>query len=321
MIPYKFHLIWIGRQFPFVNRLAVESISQTNPQAEIIIHFLDPPSDNKDWDALASKAQFRSLDIRGLIKSYSQDTNTQEAVLKAYETVASSYPAGRSNILRYLILYKEGGIYADFDTITIGNFEPLLEHKGFIGEESVFKCDDDRVLGKIGPSIIPYGAAFGLSYYGSLFNCRYLNNSEAWNHINRLLMKFCSAKKLNNAMISCEPGSPFIKKALELVPLTDPGIKFSLGPMLLNKVWDNGNQSEITRLLSDYFYLIPPSQTFRFFHGPPPPIPETSFSLHWCFSNHKKYAGALTRSQLEKPRQKPTLFQLLAKRVIDRMDE
>ncbi|MFC1584155.1 glycosyltransferase [Fibrobacterota bacterium] len=320
MIPYHFHLVWMGSEFHFANRLAVESLLHTNPDAPITVHCQDPPRHNRDWDALSSRVEIRRMEEKQLIEQFSTDRKNKRELLTAYRAVADSYPAGKSNVLRYLILHREGGIYIDFDTITVKDFRPLLSHKGFAGEEAVFRCDDDRVSGKAGLSLIPFGALFGLSYYGSFLNCRFLGDSAFWNRCNRLLMNLWSKKKLNNAVLACEPGNSFFHEALRAVPGTDPGIRFSLGPMLVNGIWDRSTEPALTRLSSNHFYLIPPSQTFRFFHGPPVALPRETYALHWCSSNHKKLVPRLSREWLLKRTGRPAFIQELARPVIKAMD-
>ena len=159
MIPHHFHLIWIGKHFPFVNQLAVESLLQSNPNARITIHFENPPSNNH-WNNLQSRVEFRPIDLPALLQGLPAEW---QSITQVIASISDTYLAGKSNILRYLILYREGGIYLDFDTITIRDYTPLLTQRGFIGEEAVFRCDDDRVAGKFTAAIIPLGAAFGLS--------------------------------------------------------------------------------------------------------------------------------------------------------------
>ncbi|HKP96094.1 MAG TPA: glycosyltransferase, partial [Fibrobacteria bacterium] len=262
MIPHHFHLIWIGRNFPFVNRLAVESILQTNPGAEITIHFENPP-DNADWKALQSKVRFKAIDLPALLASLPASMAQVAPVL---EGISSGYLAGRSNILRYLILYREGGIYIDFDTVTMRDYRPLLSHPAFIGEEAVFRYDDDRVSGAFKPGIVPTGILFGLSYYLSYWNCKYLGDSRPVNGVNRALMGLWSDRKLNNAVLGCEPGNPFFARAIALMPRTDPKIKYALGPILMNRTWETDAAVHAHRLGEDHFYFIPPSQTYRFFY-------------------------------------------------------
>lgn len=312
MVPHHFHLIWIGRNFPFVNRLAVESILQTNPGSRVTIHYENPPS-NADWQALQSKAEFRPLSLPDLLGALPA---SMKAVIPVLEGISSGYPAGRSNILRYLILYREGGIYIDFDTLTVRNYAPLLSHPAFIGEEAVFRYDDDRVSGRFKPGIIPHGILFGMSYYLSLWNCRFLRDSSAWNRVNRALMGMWSDRKLNNAVLGSEAGNAFFASAIDSIPRTDPKIKYALGPILMNRTWDGGIDPPMRRLDSDHFYFIPPSQTYRFFYGPAPALPENAYSMHWCSSNHKDLAAGLTRENLGKETENPTLFHKLALQVI-----
>src|SRR6185295_10272918 len=45
--------------------------------------------------------------------------------------------AALSDILRYLVLYREGGVYLDLDTITVRDLRPLLVAPGFCGRERI----------------------------------------------------------------------------------------------------------------------------------------------------------------------------------------
>ena len=314
MIPHHFHLIWIGRHFPFVNRLAVESILQTNPGARITLHFEDPP-DNADWRALQSKVEFRPLSLPDLLAALPP---SMAAVTPVLSGISAGYPAGRSNILRYLILYREGGIYIDFDTVTVRDYRPLLGHPAFIGEEAVFRYDDDRVAGRFPLALIPTGAAFGLSYCLSFANCRWLGDSAAGNVLNRALMRVWSERKLNNAVLGAEPGNAFFGKAISLVPETDPKIRYALGPILMNRAWATEASARMRRLSAGHFYCIPPSQTYRFFYGPARPLPAEAYSVHWCSSNHKNLAAGLTRENLGRESPRPTLFHKLAHGVLEK---
>ena len=310
MIPLRFHFIWIGREFPFVNRLAVESVLQTHPGAKIVVHYQNPPENNPDWEALKLKAEFQPIELDVWLRNLPPALQSLGRVL---EQVSASYPAGRSNILRYLILHHEGGIYLDFDTLTLKSFVPLLENPAFIGEEEVFRCDDDRVAGKYTWDFPLMGALFGLSYGLSYANTRWLKNLGVLNAANHSLMKIWTARKLNNAILGSEPGNPFFAKALELIPDTPAGMRFALGPMLMNRVYETEAAKSIRRLDKNLFYSIPPSQTFRFFQGPANTIPDEAVAIHWCSSNHRELAPTLTREVLEKS---STLYGRLAQKIL-----
>lgn len=45
---------------------------------------------------------------------------------------ATSY-ATKTDILRYELMHRYGGVYADFDVEPLKPFDPLLNHRGFIG--------------------------------------------------------------------------------------------------------------------------------------------------------------------------------------------
>jgi Glycosyltransferase sugar-binding region containing DXD motif len=294
--------------------LAIESLLQTNPKAKITVHFQDPPN-NTDWQALQSKVEFRAIDLPSLLSGLPPE---MAKVIPVLESISTTYLAGKSNILRYLILYREGGIYLDFDTITVRDYQPLLKHSAFIGEEAVFRYDDDRVSGKFKVGIIPTGILFGLSFYLSLWNLRYLGDSKFLNRLNKILMLGWSDKKLNNAVLGSEPGNGFFGRAISLVSETDPTIKYALGPILMNRTWQTEAATAMHRLNSDHFYCIPPSQTYRFFYGPAPELPEAVFSIHWCSSNHKNLASTLTLENLGRKSANPTLFHKLAYEVIQK---
>ena len=74
---------------------------------------------------------------------------------------------------------------------------------------------------------------------------------------------------------AAKPGNAFFGRAMALVPQTDPRIKYALGPILMNRTWNEGGEppQAMRRLPRIHFYFIPPSQTYRFFYGPSPALP------------------------------------------------
>lgn len=313
MIPLRLHFIWMGKKFPFVNRLAVESARQLHPDAEILLHYEDPPVGNPDWEALRAKAEFRPIDLPALLAALPE--NLRPAA-DALGKISAGYPAGKSNVLRYLLLYRDGGVYLDFDTLTLKSFAPLLGHTAFVGEEEVFAADDDRVAGRYAWNFPIMAALFGASYGLAQLNARALGNLRALDAANRVVMKTWSERKLNNAILGAEPGAAFFGRALELVPDTDAGLRFALGPMLMNRVYDEAS-TPVTRLGKDVFYAIPPSQTVRFFYGPAPRLPAEAVAVHWCSSNHKRLAPTLTREVLSDTR-RTDLYSTLAREILAR---
>jgi hypothetical protein len=87
--------------------------------------------------------------------------------------------------------------------------------------------------------------------------------------------------------------------------------------MLMNAAYATEAAACVRRLEKDVFYAVPPSQTYRFFHGRGPGLPEAAVAVHWCSSNHRRLARELTRRDLESPRAQ-SLFAHLARQVLDR---
>lgn len=62
------------------------------------------------------------------------DENYDSRILKAYKKLFIG--ASKADYFRYLVLYKEGGIYLDLDSDIVKNIDPLIENKsGVISRE------------------------------------------------------------------------------------------------------------------------------------------------------------------------------------------
>ena len=312
MIPWRFHLVWSGRRFPYVNRLAVESILLANPGAEVVVHYSDPPS-NEHWQALETleRVSFRELSMDELL----EDAPDPDGIRRTFDAVAENYPAGRSNIWRYLVLNR-------FDVLALRSMEPLLREEGFVGEELVFRADDERVQGApFRASMVPEYATFLASWALTRLNSKLLGNGAALNALSESLSDVWGVRKLNNAVLGAEAGHPFFRRALELIPKTDPAVRYSLGPILMNRVWAETNGERMRRLGPEAFYAVPPSQTHRFFSRAENPLPDEAFLIHWCSSNEKETAAKLTPETLDRdPGERGLLIHRLAWKTISGRD-
>lgn len=312
MIPNVVQMIWIGRHFPYVNRLAVESVLLADPETVVRIHYADPP-ENEQWQALQrlERVEFIPIDFEKLLEPW----KSAPKILQQVDQMAASYLAGRSNILRYLILYLEGGVYLDFDILMLRPFGDLLEERGFIGEELVFRADDERVQRapfRIGMTW-EY-PAFLFSWGITRFNSYFCRNSRPLNALSELAAKIWGIKKLNNAVLGAEPEHPFFRRAIEAIPERDPTIQYGMGPILMNQIWSERDWSgEMRRMESKAFYAVPPSQTHRFFGRHEERDFSESVLIHWCSSNEKEKAAQLLPELLDsEPSSRALLIHKLA---------
>ena len=108
MIPKKLHYIWIGEKpLPDLAKKCIESWKKFCPDYEIVA-----------WDE-------SNLNI---------DIN--EYCREAYDARKFAFA---SDVLRYDVIYREGGIYMDIDVELIKPIDDMLENKMFLGFENP-KC-------------------------------------------------------------------------------------------------------------------------------------------------------------------------------------
>lgn len=99
-IPKKIHLIWLGGERPVKFNYLVDEIKRINDDYEIIEWF----DDNIDFE----------------LKNQKLFDETQNL-------------GAKSDILRFELLYRYGGIYMDYDFLQINKFDSLLNYEFFAG--------------------------------------------------------------------------------------------------------------------------------------------------------------------------------------------
>ena len=131
-IPKIIHQTWYKKDLPSNIKNNIEKIKKINPDYEY--KFYD---DN---------------DILTFIKN-----NCDSRTLKAYNKLTIG--ASKADLFRYLILYKEGGIYLDIDSMINKNLDSLIEgksavisreeNKGYFLQWMMIFCKEHPVLKKV----------------------------------------------------------------------------------------------------------------------------------------------------------------------------
>lgn len=134
MIPRTAHFVWIGRNFPWTNVLAIKSAVSRGGFDNLVLHHTDDLSESCWWNELESMPCFNAR--RFDPEDYLADCENGRALIDLYGRLTK--PAAKSDILRTAILAKEGGVYLDLDTVTVASFEPLCEEAGFF-------CGSERI--------------------------------------------------------------------------------------------------------------------------------------------------------------------------------
>ena len=128
MIPPIAHFIWLGPELLWANALAIRSAALRGGFEQVVLHHADDLSHNDIWPELEALPGFsaRRIDVQAIMRATGSGA---EKLLEIYRRLDK--PAARANMLRAAILYNEGGVYLDCDTVTL---KPLNELRQNCGE-------------------------------------------------------------------------------------------------------------------------------------------------------------------------------------------
>lgn len=117
MLPHRLIFIWFGKSFPYGNLLALRSARRWFAPEEILLIADDPDALRDKLEEYASWPELRLMEadagwFDGL--PHGADAIAREVFTKGLSA------ATRANLIRLAALYKLGGVYLDFDTITLG---------------------------------------------------------------------------------------------------------------------------------------------------------------------------------------------------------
>lgn len=277
MIPNVAHFIWLGSTLPYIYTLSIKSACINGKFDTVKLHGEPDLLKIPEVAILREYANFKFCELNPdeILRSCDM-AGLQEQFHKL-----SSRPADKANVLRLAILYKEGGVYLDTDTITLKPMGALLETNAFVGEEYIIK---------------PFWVVRSKSILVHLQK-----------HIRNYLRKFCTIvphgyllfdrlskyyiKALNNAVVGSVPKSKLaqtmLTKILE-VPDNQLHIRFRLGTHLLQETLRE-HPELATIHPPKVFYPLSPEISRHFFtnHGTQfvdKVITEETTILHWYAS-------------------------------------
>jgi hypothetical protein len=132
MIPATAHFIWFGRDFPWIYGLALRSAALRGDFSSVVLHHSDELEATPGWQLAMEtpKVKARRLDPEALL---SATPELGERLVTLYRRLDE--PAGKANMVRAALLFQEGGVYLDTDTVTVRSMRPLLDAGAFCGVE------------------------------------------------------------------------------------------------------------------------------------------------------------------------------------------
>lgn len=266
MVPSVAHFIWFGRSFPYIYGLALRSASAWGGLRRVVLHHADP-IDGEPGVALALEdpaVTLRPLDPEALLARAGQtlaagsvgDGELSGAALVALFRRLTA-PAARANLVRAALLYVDGGVYLDTDTVTVRPMAPLLKAGAFCGEEPL--CLPGWLVRSRNPARYAQ-AGFLLALRDGLR--RLPRGYRLFGRVEPLYFRGA-----NNAVLGAAPGHPLLAAMLRSALAMEPRrqtVRYALGTHLL--------ESEVARYAGEDLVVHPPAVFYPL--GP-------ELSQHW----------------------------------------
>jgi len=312
VIPSIAHFVWYGTRLPYLHALAIRSAATHGGFDSVRLHHTDPLEPLPHVAALDELRNFElvALDDRALCEQAG-------GPLLADLVSALQSPVARSNLVRTALVFRDGGVYLDMDTLTVRSFDEVRgTAAGFLGEEhivfpqEVVSSWDPRVKAK--------------AYLKTTVRDVYRRLPGGYRHFPRIERHYHRA--VNGAVMGGVRGHPFYGaylSAMTRVPRARWNKPHALGTHLLQRVYKEYAGDDLHAFPPPYFYPLPPEISqhwFRIYREGVDPLevlePETC-CVHWYASvRTKKIVKTMDETELRRVASQQ-LFAGLAARVLE----
>ena len=312
MIPPIAHFVWYGSKLPYLHALAIRSAATHGGFESVRLHHTDPLEELPHVVALRDLPSFElvPLDDRALCEEAGGSS-----LADLVEQLES--PVARSNLVRTAVVYRDGGVYLDMDTLTIRRFDQVLSKApGFLGEEhivfpgEVVASWDPRVKAK--------------AYFKTTVRDVYRRIPRGYRYFPRIEHYYHRA--VNGAIMGGVAGHPFCAaymKAMTKVPRARWNKPHALGTHLLQATNASYAGDDLHTFPPPYFYPLPPeisAHWFRFYRdgvNPLEVLDPVTCCVHWYASvRTKKIVKQMDEVEIRRLAGQQ-LFSSLASRVLD----
>ena len=309
-IPARAHFCWIGTRLPWACAFAVLSAANRSELPEILLHHTDVLDEDGALAALKQTPQvrLRRVDPVAYLLQAGQKLGVDAGLAVIYRRLTN--PAAQIDILRAAILYLEGGLYLDMDTVTTKSLLPLLDARQFVGCEFIIWPHFARTARS--------PALWARSLTLDLIRKMMRRTPQGW-RLFRLVEHFCY-RGINNAVMGAEAISPLLEdylRAMLTVPAERQIQPYALGPDLLQDVIGRYRRDDLTIQEPHVFYPLPPEISEHWFRiGRNVRLdavlsPETRV-VHWYASVRTKARVALIDPDYVRKHRESQLYSALA---------
>lgn len=284
MIPSTAHFVWFGSDFPWLHLLAMRSAQRVGGFERVVLHHDSDLSAARWWPEATRIPGFeaRRLEPEALIARLD---DLGAPLIDVYRTLDA--PAARSNLVRAAILWLEGGVYLDLDTVTVGSFEDLLADGAFFCGEEPIAYPATVLQGRD-----PLAWAGALARDGLRDVLRRLPNG--WRTFRRVEGLYHAA--VNNAVLGAPAGHPFTRHLLETmtrVPAERRTVRYELGTSLLQNEVAGWDAPGLRVYPPEFFFPLGPEISTHWFRTTRTPdvdavLTERARVVHWYASVRTK---------------------------------
>ena len=226
---------------------------------DIALHHTDALDQGPELRAVVSAPGVRlfRIDAHAVLCRAGLSLGLGDALARLYATLQR--PVMRADMLRAAMLYLEGGVYLDMDTITVASLLPLLQADVFVGSETVVW--PERVRRSRSPAV--WARHLTLDVVRKLFTAV----PHGWQFFRRL--EFLYTVCVNNAVMGAVQHSVFFADMLREMAgaRVNTGSRTALGPALLQKLVARHAGGSLVIHPPAVFYPLPPEISRHWFRS------------------------------------------------------
>lgn len=284
-IPARVHFCWIGPVLPWAYVIAVLSAAAQGGMDEVLLHHTDELAPGPGLAALRAAPGVRlvRIDPRACLAAAGGQLGLGEQLTELYGGLTS--PVQRADVLRAAILFLQGGVYLDLDTVTVASLRPLLDVPQFVGSEHIVWPHWVRTSRS--PVVWTRHLALDVLRKGLRLapgGWRWFRTVERWYF-----------KGINNAIMGAAPGASLFAaylRAMAAMPVAQRTQPYALGPDLLQGLVAGFTAAELVIHEPGVFYPLAPEISEHWFRPGRPALGQAlraeTLVVHWYASVRSK---------------------------------
>lgn len=256
-VPPIAHFVWFGRTFPWLNWLAVRSAADRGGYERVYLHHTDELSDSEHFQALAQDPGIECVrfDFHELMRSMEPTAPGIVATAAALKD-----PAMMADLVRLALLWGQGGVYLDMDTVSIAPMDDLRQAGGFF-------CGAERVVWPWAVRGSRNPLRLGLAVLRSEVRALLRRHPNGWRHFRRIEQLYPLGP--SNAVLGSVPRHPLLVELLnEVAALSSKrlaGSRCAAGTDMLEQILSRYRGRDVRVLPAEMFFPLGPEISEHWF--------------------------------------------------------